>query len=169
MKEEYVLDKAELEKRLIKLTQTPYTGKVAIGADCYAPQNFFEYVDYICPVCKKPTTYNSLKFDPRELRKIKEIVNELKKKGYDVLLDQTEYCEFCNGKKMSEPMSIFKIRFDDNDEYHIARSDFYDFKYLQTFLQGRDHFLGSYDNTKALHWEIDRIHKMTGLGDKKDD
>ena len=164
MKEKFILDKSKLENRLKELAETQYTGEVMFGAMCYCPA-IPEDVDYICPVCKKSTKHSSFKFEPNDINDIRKVVNELKEEGYDVILDESEYCQYCNSDgKIDEPMAILKIRFDKNDDYHTARADFKDFRYLCAFLIGRDHILNYRDATESLHESIDIIHKMTGLG-----
>ena len=166
-KEKYILDKAELEKRLIKLAQTPYTGKVAIGADCYAPMDMLKNEDYICSICHKTTPHSKYYFDPHDINRIREIIKTLKENNYDVLLDDTEFCQYCNKNgKTKDPLVIFKIRFNENDDYHIIKTKSWSsgFELMLAFFTGKDHILGSYDNTITLHSKIDQIHEMIGLG-----
>ncbi|MCL2142540.1 MAG: hypothetical protein FWH46_06715, partial [Methanimicrococcus sp.] len=104
MNNNYILDKELLEKRLKALADTPYSGEINFGAMCYAPRRI-PIVKYECEICGKITERNQDDLD--FLKKAKEIVTELKTAGYDVLLDEREFCKYCPGEKSRPPNLIF--------------------------------------------------------------
>jgi len=173
MQENYILDKALLEKRLKELAETPYTGEIRLGAMCYSP--VVSTYEYKCELCGKTTEQTVCGIN--EVMYITTLVNEIKNAGYDVLLDGRDYCQYC---KTPEPEGhneygfirkhkvngfVFMIRFNDNKDYHVVKTSNIDnYRCLKTFLINDDNFKGSYGQTCVLHENIDIIHKMTGLG-----
>ena len=129
--------------------------KKIIGATCYDPA-YPDNVDYVCSYCGNiiKGKYSSwLIFD---INQIEEIVNQIKKLDYDVVLDKTEFCPNCSQKNIENPEIIFKIRFSEEAGYHIARSNIVnEYQCLFEFLSNPDKFSGN----RAI------IQKMTGLGE----
>jgi len=159
----YILEKKLLEKRLEELAVTPYTGERVWGAMCYSPACPGPG-EYICVLCNKKTEHISGEFFLIRLNRIREIISELKSQGYDVRLDEREFCQYCNVNEIDyEPKPFLNIRFDENDDYQASKVDFHSLKLLQAFLLGGDYFLGEYDNTVPLHESIDILSKMTGF------
>jgi hypothetical protein len=57
------------------------------------------------------------------------------------------------------------IRFNQNENYHKARSDnYFDYDCVRSFLEGSDHYFDGPGSGKLLRDHIDQINKMTGLG-----
>ena len=161
----YILDKELLEKRLKELAETPYTGEISSGAMCYCPRAP-EDSEYKCLLCKKITVYKSGEFAIKNLKKARAIVKRLAESGYDVKLDEREYCDSCKGEEyISNPRPTLSIKFRIDDDYHTTRVDIEHLEYLETFLQGGDNLLDYYDYTVKLHDNIDILSKITGLGE----
>ena len=177
-------DSIELKKRLKELAETEYKGKLAMGAMCYEVALSVEK-DYTCPTCNKKTkrTNSDIWF----IEYISKIIKEIRTLGYDVVLDEKEYCQYCSGSKFinnndvkyevgkttyeyasnpnEEPLLIFKIRFSENSQYHVVRTNIgNDFSILLEFLKGKDKYDAGSEGEIPLHMEIDVIKKMTGLG-----
>ena len=96
----------------------------------------------------------------------------MKNLGYDVQLDEREFCQHCNGKKSDYPSLLFKISLNRNGYYHKAYSNLYDdYANLMTFLvcEKKKDFVNSVSNNKTEAEKVFRsIEKMTGLTiDKK--
>ena len=161
--ENFILDKKQLEQRLKELAETPYTGGISYGAMCYVPSRSHDE-EYICLICNKSTIHDFGDYRIRDLFKIRSFINELKENGYDVLLDEHEYCEYCSNS-IERSRTNLKIRFDKNDEYHVVRPSLIGYEYLKTFLLGGDHFISNQDFTITLHENINSIYEMTGLGE----
>ena len=164
-----VSDRKSLEKRLKKLTEVRYDTTELPIAMCYsmaAPM----VENYVCPVCGAET--ESTTYQNGNIRSIRSVFESIKNIGYDVILDEKEFCHKCNGKKSDYPSLIFKIRFSPDEEYHVAHSNVYDdYSTLLTFLasEKKDNFIQSVGNNKK---EAEKafyvIEKMTGLTiDKK--
>lgn len=166
MKTKYILDKEQLEKRLKELAETPYTGERSYGAMCYSPFFNGEYEEYKCKICGEITEHTGHTLS--KLRKIQAIVTELIDIGFDIQLDESEYCQYCNKDfKKNWHKPVLKIRFDQNDDYHTAETHFdEDYYYLRAFLKGQDHFIDRQDFTCVINENIDIINKMTGLGNE---
>jgi transposase len=159
----YILDKNLLEKRLEELAVTPYTGEICHGAMCYLPM-CPEDGEYSCIICNKKTVHKQGQFILDDVILARNIIGDLKTNGYDVYLDEREFCQYCNVKEVIyEPKPYINIRFNKNDNYHIAKAGLYNLKILQTFLHGGDNILGEYENTVTLHENINIISNVTGL------
>lgn len=156
-------DSIELEKMLRELSETPYVGELRRGAMCYESGSSIVSTDYVCPTCGKKSDIKN--YDQWGISQIRDIVKKIKSIGYDVLLDETEFCDVCNGKKVSNPILIFKIRFSENSNYHLAHSNFlFGYNCLFQFLLGNEKFIADREVEKTIHDNIDIIQKMTGLG-----
>jgi hypothetical protein len=137
------------------LVTIPGCRLIPATAMCYDPAVEY-YVDYVCPYCNsiiKGRYGDSLVYF---IGQIDEIVKQMKELEYDVVLDKTEFCPYCSKKDIQNPELILKIRFSDEVEYHIARSNIvYEYQCLFEFLSNPNEFSGN----KAI------IQKMTGLGE----
>jgi len=126
-----------------------------VSAMCYDPA-MPEYSDYVCTYCKNVIKEKYSEWTIYNIAQIDEIVKKIKALDYDVVLDKTEFCPNCSKKEIQNPVLIFKIRFSEEDEYHIARSNIVnEYQCLYDFLKNPDEFAGD----KAI------IQKMTGLGE----
>lgn len=157
-------DSLRLERRLIELSETKYEGEIFLSAMCYVV-GADPSVDYICPNCGDTTKYTWTYVDLYEIKKVKELVSQIRAKGYDAVLDETEYCEHCGGEKREQPVLIFKFRFSENADYHVIKSNIEsDYMCLLHFISGNDSFPDPMGYKFGIHDNIRRIQKMTGLG-----
>jgi len=159
------VDSIRLEKRLTKLSNTKNKGPLAFGAMCYMMAEV-KNVDYVCSHCNNtiPGRYSNAVIG--DINYIERIVAEIQDLGYDVILDKTEYCPNCSKKTIFEPKLIFKIRFSNNTDYHIVKTNIVnEYKCLLAFLSNQDKYKGDYGREFPLHDNIDIIQKMTGLGE----
>jgi len=156
-------DSIELEKRLKELSITPYFGKLNTGAMCYESGSAIISKDYICPICGKKSDIKN--YDHWGISEIREIVKDIKSLGYDVILDETQFCEVCNGEKDTNPYLYFKIRFSENSPYHSTNSNILsDYNCLLQFLLGKEKFTSDREVEKSIYDNVYIIYKMTGLG-----
>jgi DNA-directed RNA polymerase subunit RPC12/RpoP len=126
-----------------------------VGAMCYIMANF-DYMDYVCSHCGNTIKDKYNEWIIIQINQIEEIVKKIKELGYDVVLDKTEFCPHCSKKNIENPELIFKIRFSDEADYHIVRSNIInEYQCLYEFLSNPDEFSGD----KTI------IQKMTGLGE----
>jgi len=159
----YILDKKLLEKRLEELATTQYTGEISHGAMCYSPMCPGPG-EYVCVICNKKTEHSYGDLFLKKLMKSREIIKDLQSNGYDVQLDEREFCQYCNTNDIEfEPKQILNMRFDENSEYHTSKVGLHNLKLLQAFLLGGEYILGAYDNTVTLNESIDILSNMTGL------
>jgi len=171
MATEYILDKDELEKRLVELAETPFTGELSYGAMCYLMTGPDDD-EYKCVICNKLTFHMRFSDTYEIIKSIREIVDEMREAGYDVWLDEREYCDYCSVSKelkkdvwLKEGL-VFNIRFSAEQQYHQVQTiRISDFLCLHAFLLGKDYFEGERNQSYSIHDNIDLIHKMTGLGE----
>ena len=83
-------DSIELEKRLKELSETEYKGELRGGAMCYMPM-YINDRPYTCPVCNTIQMVSA--FDAIAIDTIRVKVQKINDIGYDVILDENEFCE----------------------------------------------------------------------------
>ena len=168
-KVQHPADSVTLVKRLQKLKEVRYDTTELPIAMCYSMAAPI-VENYVCPVCGKET--ESTSYQLGNMRSIRQVVENMKNLGYDVQLDEREFCHNCNGKKSDYPSLIFRISLNKNGQYHVAYSNLYDdYANLMTFLvcEKKKDFVNSVSNNKTEAEKVFRsIEKMTGLTiDKK--
>ena len=133
--------------------ETEEPEEIITGAMCYVV-GFPVLADYVCPYCGNTIKEKYNKWMIDSIKQIDEIFKNIKGLGYDVVLDKTEFCPKCSKTEIQNPVLIFKIRFSEEDEYHIARSNIVnEYQCLYEYLSDPDKFTG----------DIAIIQKMTGL------
>jgi hypothetical protein len=160
-------NKDSLEQRLKKL-DADMRKKIILGAMCYSMVEP-SIADYKCPSCGHKTGHDN--YTIWNIEHIRTIVVQIKNAGYDVVLDEHEFCKKCStGDKLHEikvqyPELIFKIRYNPDSPYHIAKSNIVnDYNCILEFLKGNDFYSGKRDEIMPLHWNIDILQKMLGIG-----
>jgi len=135
--------------------------KLIPGAMCYEPAIKERYVDYVCSHCNNTIKAKYNDWIVYNIKQIEEFVKQIKELGYDVVLDKTEFCPHCSKKDIQNPELIFKIRFSDETDYHVVRSNIVnEYQCLLEFLKNPDEYPGKTDKNKVAI-----IRKMTGLGE----
>jgi len=121
--------------------------------------------DYVCSYCDHTVKDQYEGYLIFCISLIEDAVNRIKKLEYDADLDKTEFCPNCSQKNIENPELIFRIRFSEETEYHIARSNIVnEYRCLLEFLSDPDKFMEE-QNEIILREKIAIIQKMTGLGD----
>ena len=162
------MDRIKLEERLKYIEQKKNNEKCSgliMNSDV-----FWLWTDYFCSLCgtsaKEEYSYGVIV----EIRLIEIVVKKIKKLGYEVALDKSDYCTHCRGKDFKlfeKPELIFSIRYSGQSDYHVVRSSkIGDYECLLAFLEGKETYTvdwaeSNYEHT--LHESIDIIQKMTGL------
>jgi hypothetical protein len=163
-KVQHPADSVTLVKRLQKLKEVRYDTTELPIAMCYSMAAPI-VENYVCPVCGKETPSTSYQLG--NMRSIRQVVENMKNLGYDVQLDEREFCQYCNGKKSDYPSLLFKISLNRNGYYHKAYSNLYDdYANLMTFLvcEKKKDFVNSVSNNQSEAEKAFRsIEKMTGL------
>lgn len=177
-------DSIVLENRLKELSVTEFKGNLKGGAMCYELERPIDG-DYICSICGKKTKRSG--FHILYEKEISKIVKEIKALGYDVILDNKEFCQYCSkdvkdnrvaisqstnetlydysSEFIEEPELIFKIRYSKDSNYYIVRSNIEsDYFILLEYLRGKDKYDAGQYGEVPLHYAIDILKKMTGLG-----
>ena len=152
-------DSIELEKILKELSSNSCEFGFIISTTCGNIVDH-EYEDYVCPHCSKKTKRSKRSIN--ELKSAENIVKKINDAGYDVILEQKEYCKFCSHRVfINEPTLVFKIRFSKNSPYHVAKTNnAIDYLSIIDFLSNRN--IRTKENN--LYEVIEVINKMTGLG-----
>lgn len=162
-----MVDSASLVQRLKELTAVEFDTnselnelRIVSHAMCYIVASPQEQ-DYECSKCGAKTP--STAYSNGNIRSIRNLVNDIKALGYDVVLDESMFCSACSGMKHERPELIFKIRFSKNAEYHSAKSNVYDeYETVYQFLLGKDNFL-KYYSMGNLDKKFRIIEKMLGI------
>jgi len=157
----YISAESSIKELLGKLSQTGIImpSQEIVGAMCYgivAPKRInFVSRFFIDRKYDKWVLHN--------ISEIEEIVSEMKTLGYDIVLDKTEFLRK-NKKNIKEPKLIFKIRFSDEADYHVVRSNIEnEYHCLLEFLSNPDEF-SDMANKLTEYYSL-TIQKMTGLGE----
>ena len=158
-------DSLSLVQRLRELTALKYDTSLAVVEGrpmCYVMASPIKE-DYVCPVCASTTP--STTYANGNIRSIRAKVEEIKKMGYDVVLDESGYCSHCSGKEVERPELVFKIRFSENAPYHTAKSNIYaDYDATARFLKGSKDDIEVLLNARKDNEKVFAIiKKMTGL------
>jgi len=144
-----------LAAALGSLAAIPGCENFPVSAMCYDPVVEC-HVDYVCPHCKGVIKDKQCDWTVHVISQIGEFVKKIKELDYDVVLDQTEFCPKCSKKTIEKPELIFQIRFSEEVDYHIVRSNIInEYQCLFEFLSNPDEYSGD----KTI------IQKMTGLGE----
>lgn len=168
-KNHVVADSATLVKRLQKLKEVRYDTTQLPIAMCYSMAAPI-VENYECPVCGKETASTSYQIG--NLKSIRQVVESMKNLGYDVQLDERQFCHNCSGKKIDYPSLKFRISLNKNGHYHEAYSNVYDdYSTLIMFLRcekTKDFVEAVSNNRGEAEKAFVAIEKMTGLKiDKK--
>lgn len=161
-------DSVELEKCLKDISIQEDTNNLlrAFPGDWYTNVlDTMKAEPYICPICGKKT-YDANIYNKR-IKYIRLKIAQIKLLGYDVILDESEFCDKCDGFSEYNPKLIFKIRFSKNANYHVYKSNYIDdYICLLEFLIGKDYYVAEeeVDGCIAIHLKVYLIRKMTGLG-----
>lgn len=160
-----VEDSIKLENRLKELAALPPREERMI-AMCYAMAYTDAKGEFKCPHCGKETNSKWNTQITYNLSRVREVFDKIKAEGYDVALDETEYCPKCSkGKKIEYPAPVFKIRFSERSNYYAIKTGAVsDYVCLLAFLRDERLYKDQYKDEKYLPEEIQRIQKMTGLG-----
>lgn len=155
-------DSVALVQRLKELATLKYDTVLPMSAMCYSIASPIQE-DYVCPTCGTATP--STAFANGNIKSIVKKVEQMKMMGYDVKLDQSNYCEHCSGKKVEKPELVFMIRFSKDAPYHIAKSNIYaEYEAVAQFLRSKNDFVTFVNNDKSTAEEnFLIIKKMTGL------
>ena len=181
-----IKDRAELDDRLRELAKTEYEGEISPGAMCYKPAAP-RPVDYICPACGGATRQTN--HSVWTIERARGIVEELQSLGFDALLDEREFCihcgenakdypdvpeglsleerrEFFRNREDSKPDLIFKIRFGEDDDYHVACSTLLkEYKCVLKFLSGDDLRGDGSGRVDTIRDNVKILQKMLGIGE----
>jgi len=181
-----IMNKEELEERLRELSKTDTVSDFGSGAMCYFPASPSP-VDYICPECGKITTQSD--FLIHDIITIREHVSEMHDMGYDVFLNEKEFCIHCGdnakefvslsdyewgykesfdsflNRKKYDPELVFGIKFENESEYHVVRSNLsFAYKDVLGFLKGNDGSLDINDDMETFRYHVEILQKMLGIG-----
>ncbi len=158
------LSRTEINLLLSKLefTEPP---EVVMGAMCYAPMMLPSSADYICPDCGEKTVYDSsfssfIDWEIAGCRRMADNINL--NTEFDVVLDESRFCDFCSQETAETPVLLLKVINEDGDEI-INRITIMDLRMLESFLQGNLYYLSSNDSQRPLQDYGERMRTILGL------
>ena len=170
------VDSVALVDRLKELKSLDYDTLPLFSAMCYAKAIPIE-AEYVCGVCGKTSPSDS--YTNGNIESIRRVVEQMKNMGYDVVLDETMFCNHCSAQNnksdakkegdsvvgMQRPELIFKIRFSKDAPYHVAKSNVYaEYSAVASFLKSKQDFVDFVENNRdKAKSNILVIQKMTGL------
>ncbi len=163
-----IIDKQQIEdslslvERLKELTAVQYDTQMLMSAMCYAMAAPIEE-DYVCVKCESKTP--STTYKNANIRNIRKKIEQMQMMGYDVRLNESQYCDKCSGKKIKNPELIFEIRFSKNTPYHSAASNIAsEYDAVLQFFTSKEAFIEFVENNKQkAESTMLVIKKMTGL------
>lgn len=156
------LTREEMLKKLKELKENKKEIVESPGAMCYSTMRL-EPKPYVCLICGEVNEKNAEW--GKTIIKINEIVEKIKKLGYDAQLDKKEFCKKCsNETEYEKPELIFKIKYKGEKEYHQVRTNVTsDYDILLAFLENEDVYNAGCGQTIAVKKKIDTISKMLGV------
>lgn len=162
---EVAVDSLSLENRLKEIAADTTKIDLAIGAMCYKIAAT-KPGTYKCRECGRVVSEKYSHYMLSTMSSIIRTVDMIRAMGYDVVVDQSEFCPKCSKhRKVENPELIFKIRFSKKAEYHVAKSNVKnDYVCLYEFLSGNQKFADRTGNEYLIRDNIPVIQKMTGLG-----
>ncbi|MEA3266267.1 MAG: hypothetical protein U9P42_04920 [Candidatus Fermentibacteria bacterium] len=158
------LSRTEINLLLSKLELTEPPEPV-MGAMCYAPMALPSSTEYICPICGEKTIYDSsfASFIDWELASCRRMADNINlNTEFDVLLDESLFCDFCSQETAETPVLLLKVINEDGDEI-TNRITIVDLRMLESFLQGNLYYLTSNDSQRPLQDYGERMRILLGL------
>lgn len=158
----YFLSKEVLFKRLETLKSvlrfSPQYGRRHI----HLKESKSDFV-YKCPICGRRTTHNVYSWnDIFELDKIRELSNDIKNKGFDIYLEERNFCSNCRVQADMFGKKLWKVQIDGKSFYvpaYFCTSDCY---VLRLFLTAHDKT--DYDKIiDYLRGDISRLEDLLGF------
>ncbi|MCK5034714.1 MAG: hypothetical protein KAS73_02395 [Candidatus Sabulitectum sp.] len=158
------LSRTEINLLLSKLefTEPP---EVVMGAMCYAPMSLPASADYICPDCGEKTVYDSsfARFIDWEIAGCRRMADNINlNTEFDVVLDESRFCDFCSQETAETPVLLLKVINEDGNEI-VNRITIIDLRMLESFLQGNLYYLTFNDSQCPLQDYGERMRTILGL------
>ncbi len=158
------LSRTEINLLLSKLefTEPP---EAVMGAMCYAPMALPSSADYICPDCGEKTVYDSsfASFIDWEIAGCRRMADNINlNTEFDVILDESLFCDFCSQETAETPVLLLKVINEDEDEI-VNRITIMDLRMLESFLQGNLYYLTFNDSQRPLQDYAERMRTLLGV------
>ncbi len=158
------LSKAELEKKLIVLSQSEAPTELAVGAMCYKVARPADRYEYVCPNCQEKTlhTNNYAYFLQKDLGACRSIAKNLS--DFGILLDETNFCTHCQKERTNEDGLCIIVEYEGVEEKHRCCSiRLEDLKILDAFFKGKTKYTGSHGNEIALKTKQERLEYLLNI------
>ncbi len=135
------------------------------GAMCYEMMAAPPVAEYVCPVCGEKTLYEDshtafIEWEIEGARRVAESINA--STDFNVVLDETLFCEFCSGETEEGPWLRLRVEHADGEET-VNRVSLTDLRKLSSFLHGRLYWLTDNDSQEPLQGDADRIREILGI------
>lgn len=158
------MNRAEVEKNLKKLAQTPPpTDLKQMGAMCYDMAGPSERAEYVCVKCGEKTLYtefmtSAVEWEIPACRRRIQAITEI-----SISLDESEFCKKCSPDVGKPRLALLVQYADENTKHRISGIQENDLKLLKEFLSGKQKHTTWNDAETPLKDEIPRLKELLGL------
>lgn len=151
----------DIDKLLKDLAKKPVPTQLQPGAMCYEVAMPPDRYEYVCQACGSKTihTQEGLMFIDNLIRQNRFCVDELKKLGWDVKLDESFMCTKCR----KEGVKTFYLEVTYKGKTARNELKAHDLVKLMAFAQGKQVWLGDTGGENPLKPELPRIKELIGV------
>lgn len=158
------LTREEIAQRLKKLAVSKPSNQIECIATCYKMASNPVRSEYVCPKCGEKTLYNSYAgIVLRDIPECRRLVKEIKIKGLNIELDDSEFCKKCNSGIKNPQLSLI-VKYSGEKAVHrvkgVAKNDL---KLIWEFVEGRDKHFDEKNNQTSLKNHIPRLQELLGV------
>lgn len=162
------LSRSEINLLLSRL-ENEKPPEAVMGAMCYGPMMLPATAEYICPSCGEKTVYDSsfASFIEWELAGCRRMADNINlNTDFDVVLDESLFCDFCSQEAAETPVLLLKVINEDGVEV-ANRITIRDLRMLESFLEGNLYYSTSNDSQRPLQDYADRMRILLGLEEEQ--
>lgn len=158
------LTHGQIDQMLKDLAAKPVQ-KVITGAAGHGQTPPPGRADYLCPLCKTKTTYETQEHVKHVLAadRYRRQMARVKELGLDAALDETDLCGKCRKDKTTDTTHFSIVVWQDKRAIR-TRLEHYDLSVLSAFLEKKDVWASDNDGRYPLQRELPRIREILGAG-----
>jgi hypothetical protein len=155
--------KAEIEKKLKKLSESPAPKNLSMGAMCYEMAALPDRAEYICPVCGEKTIYTDQyrSFVYSELQECRSYVEAIR--GINAKLDESQFCKKCSPDVTDPELCLITQLEGENTPYKCCGIYSTDLQVISEFLNGKDVHSLFNEREEPLKDYVSRIEELLGV------
>jgi hypothetical protein len=157
--------KVDVDRLLKRLAEKPVPKTLSYGASCYMVEMPPDRAEYVCAVCGTKTIHSTNKgrswgTPALSVKYYRSYIEQLKKRGLDVKLDESCLCSKCQKEGQSSLVLEVAIK------GHVTRNPIHDINELRiliAFVQGELVWKGTHEDVFPLKPELPRICQLLGI------